>query len=64
MCNSIHKFYIICLLEKYLDSKFLPDNSNLEIPGYNLVSSDHPSNKKRGRVLYILQEMFTFKNYR
>ena len=26
------------------------DNDNLEIPGYNLVRSDHPSNNKRGGV--------------
>ena len=48
--NSIHKFDIICLSEKYLDSSILHDDSNLEIPGYNLVSSNHPSNKKRGGV--------------
>ena len=34
----------------YLDSNTLPDDSYLEIPGYNLVRSDHPSNKKRGCV--------------
>ena len=45
--NSIHKFDIIRLWETYLDSNILPDNSNLEIPGYNLVHSDHLSNKKR-----------------
>ena len=28
----------------------MPDDSNLKIPGYNLVRSDHPSNKKRGGV--------------
>ena len=48
--NSVHKFDIICLSETYLDSNILPDDSNLEIPVYNLVRSDHPSNKKRGGV--------------
>ena len=48
--NSIHKFDIICLSETYLDSSILHNDSNLEIPGYNLVRSDHPSNKKRGGV--------------
>ena len=47
---SVHKFDIIGLLEKYLDSSILHDDSNLEIPGYVLVHSDHPSNKKRGGV--------------
>ena len=48
--NSIHKFDIICILEMYLNSNILPDDSNLKIPGYNLVRFDHPSNKKRGGV--------------
>ena len=41
---------IICLLETYLDSTIQSDNDNLEIPGYNLFRSDHPSNNKRGGV--------------
>ena len=48
--NSIHKFDIICLSETYLDSSILHNDSNLEIPGYNSVRSDDPSNKKRGVV--------------
>ena len=57
--NSIHKFDIIFLSETYLDSNILPDDSNLEILGYNLVRSDHP-----WRCLYILRELFTFQNHR
>ena len=38
--NLIHKFDIICLSETYLDSNILHDDSNLEIPGYNVVRSD------------------------
>ena len=34
----------------FLDSNILSDGNNLKIPGYNLVRSDHPSNKKRGGV--------------
>ena len=48
--NSIHKFDIICLSETYLDSNILPNGSNLEIPSYNLVRSDHPPNRKRRGV--------------
>ena len=48
--SSVHKFDIICLSETYLDSNILPDDSNLKIPSYNLVCSDHPTNKKRGGV--------------
>ena len=31
----------------YLDSNILPDERNLEIPGYNSVHSDHTSNNER-----------------
>ena len=48
--NLIHKFDIICLLETHLDSSILHYDGNLEIPGYNLVRSNHPSNKNRGGV--------------
>ena len=62
--NSVHKFDKICLLETYLDSNILPDDSNFKIPGYSLVRSDHPLNLKREGVFYILQELFAFNNYR
>ena len=45
---AIHKFDIICTSETYLDSSTPSDDSNLEISGYTLVRSDHPSNNKRG----------------
>ena len=41
---------IICLSETYLDCSIQSDNSNLDIPGYNLVRFDHPLNNKRGGV--------------
>ena len=47
---AIHKFDIICLLETYLDSSIPTNNDNLDIDGYNLLRSDHPSNTKRGGV--------------
>ena len=40
---AVHKFDIICLSETISDD-------NLEISGYGLVRSDHPSNNKRGGV--------------
>ena len=43
---------VICLLETNLDSSIKSDYDNLEIPGYNLVCSDHPSNNKRSGVAY------------
>ena len=44
---AIHGFDIICISETYLDSSTSPDDRNLEISGYNLIRSDHPSNNKR-----------------
>ena len=41
---------MICLSETNLESTIQSDNYNLEIPGYNLVCSDYPSNNKRGGV--------------
>ena len=48
--NSIYIFDIICLSETYLDSNILSDDNSLEISGYNLVRTDHLSNKKPGGV--------------
>ena len=47
--NWLHKFDI-CLSETYLDSNTLLVDDNLEISGYTIVRSDHPSNTKRGDV--------------
>ena len=54
---AFHKFDIICLSETYLNSSNSPDDETLEIPGYNLVLSDHPLNSKRGGVCIY------YKNY-
>ena len=47
---SVHKFDIICLSGISLNSETSCDVSNLEIPGYNFVTDDHPSNTKFGGV--------------
>ena len=36
--------------ETYLDSSIPSDDDNLELPGYNLVLADDPTNTKRGGV--------------
>ena len=41
---------VICHPETYLNSETLPNDTRLELPGYNLLRSDHPSNNKRGGV--------------
>ena len=50
--NLVHSFDIICLSEIYLNSKNTPNDACLELPGYNLFRSDHPSNNKRGAVCF------------
>ena len=52
---AIHKFDIICLSETYLDSSIPTNNDNLDIDGYNLLCSDHPSNAKRGGVCILCE---------
>ena len=41
---AVYKFDIICISETYLDSSITSDDDNLEILGYKLIRSDHPSN--------------------
>ena len=49
----LSKNLILCLSETYLNSETSPDDDNLEIPGYNIIINDHPSNTKRGGVCII-----------
>ena len=56
---SAHKFDIICLSETYLDSSI--DDPSLEISGYYLLSSDHPSNKKCGGICIYYKDFLPLK---
>ena len=48
---AIHRFdIIICISETYLDSNTSTVDNNLEISGYNLIQSDHPSKNKWGGI--------------
>ena len=47
---SVNKIDITCLSQTYLDSSIPSDDDNLELPGYNLVRADNPTNTKRGGV--------------
>ena len=51
---SINKIDIICLSETYLNSSIPSDDDNLELPGYNLVRADNPTNTKRGGFAFII----------
>ena len=46
----LHKFDITCGSETYLDSTIPNDDDKLQISGYTLIRSDHPSNTKRNGV--------------
>ena len=41
---------IISLSEIYLNSSIPSDDSDLEMPGYDLIRADHPSNSRRRGV--------------
>ena len=56
---SVHKFDRICLSETYLD--FSIDDETLEISGYYLIRSDHPSNKKRGGICIYYKYLLPLK---
>ena len=58
---SVHKLDIICLSETYLNSETSPDDDNLEIPGYNIIRKDHPSNTNRGGVCVHYKNILPFK---
>ena len=63
-CNHIfilHKFDIICLSETYLYSTTPNDDDKLQIPGYTLIRSDHPSNTKRGGVCIYYKSSLPLK---
>ena len=48
--NLVHSLDIICLSETYLNSETPPNDTRLELKGYNLFHSDHSSNNKRGGI--------------
>ena len=45
-----HNFDIICVAKTFLYSETATNDTNLEIPGYNMYRADHPCNCKRGGV--------------
>ena len=47
--------------ERYFDSSILPDDNNLERPGYNLIRADHPSNSKRGGICVYYRNSLPLK---
>ena len=58
---SIYKIDTICLSETYLDSSISSHNDNLELPGYNLVRADNPTNTKRGGLCIYYYNSLSLK---
>ena len=58
---SINKIDVICLSEAYLDSTISSENDNLQLPEYNLVRSDNPTNTKRGGVCIYYHNFLPLK---
>ena len=58
---SVHKFGMICISETHLNSEIPSDEEKMEIPGYNLVREDHPSDSKRGEVCVYYKSSFPFR---
>ena len=50
--SLVLSFDIISLSETYLNSETPPNDTRLELPGYNWFCSDHPSNKRGGVCVY------------
>ena len=58
---AIHMLDIICISETYLDSNASPDDKNMEISGFNLIRSDHPSNNKRGGICIYYKHLLPLR---
>ena len=56
-CKSTYKYDFICISETFLDCSFEPDDKDLMLDAYNLIQSDHPSNTKRGGVLFNISSL-------
>ena len=54
--NALHNYDFICLSETFLSPSVSSTLDSLNIDGYNLVRSDHPSGSKRGGVCCYFKE--------
>ena len=58
--NTVHDFDVICISETFLDSDYSSDDQRLNIQGYVMIRSDHPSDTKRGGVCMYYKEHLAF----
>ena len=54
--NALHNYDFICLSETFLSPSVSSTLDSLNIDGYNIVRSDHPSGSKRGGVCCYFKE--------
>ena len=57
----MNRFDIICFSETYLESSISSDDGNLELPEYNLVRADNPTNTKSGGVCIYYHDSLPLK---
>ena len=58
---SSNKVDILCLSETFLNPNISCDDSNLQLPGSDLIRADHPSNTKRGGVCIYYRNLLPLK---
>ena len=54
-----HNTDVMFLSETFLDSSTEANGPKINIPGYNLLRSDHLSNTKKRWYLHVLHKIFT-----
>ena len=57
----VQRFDIFCMSETYLNSNITDDDDSLQIPGCDLIRSEHPSNNKRGGVAIYYKNFLPLK---
>ena len=57
----VQGFDIFYISETYLNSSITEDDDYLQIPGYDLIRSYHPSNSKRGGVAIYYKDFLPLK---
>ena len=58
---SSNKVDILCLSETFLNPNISCDDSNLQLPGSDLIRADHPSNTKSGGVCIYYRNLLPLK---
>ena len=59
--NALHNYDFICLSETFLSPSVSSTLDSLNIDGYNIVWSDHPSGSERGGVCCYFKESLSIR---